>query len=189
MLLDIVAKSLYSEKEVFLRELISNASDALEKFRYTTHSNIDNANIQDINRKLEIDIKTDKPNNKLIIQDTGIGFTKDELITNLGTIAKSGSKQFLKELAENDTSSGNTKNIIGQFGVGFYSAFMVANKVEVFTRSYLEDSKGLRWSSDGSGVFEVEEIDDIPLGTKVILHLKPESREYSDEDNIKSKYE
>lgn len=120
MLLDIVAKSLYSENEVFVRELISNASDALEKFRYISQTNPDS--IKGIDRALEIHIETNKQNRTLIIQDTGVGMTKDEMIDALGTIARSGSKNFLQQLQDTEPK-GSAENIIGQFGVGFYSRF------------------------------------------------------------------
>lgn len=186
MLLDIVAKSLYSEKEVFLRELISNASDALEKFRYTIHTaGEDEKNYTETDRSLEIHIGTDKQSRILTIQDTGIGFTKDELISNLGTIARSGSKAFMEEIKEKGASIENSSNIIGQFGVGFYSAFMVADKVEVYSRSSKVDSPGYKWSSDGSGTYEIQEAEGVALGTKIVMHLKADCREYADEDKVK----
>lgn len=138
MLLDIVAKSLYSENEVFVRELVSNASDAIEKFRYISSTKPDE--ISGLDRKLEIHIETNKQNRTLIIQDTGIGMTRDEMIDALGTIARSGSKNFLKEIQ--DTQQTAAENIIGQFGVGFYSAFMCANTVDVYSRSSEADSIG-----------------------------------------------
>lgn len=187
MLLDIVARSLYSENEVFVRELISNASDALEKFRYSIHTAGENEkDFENADRPLEIHIGTDKQGMILTIQDTGIGMTKEELISNLGTIARSGSKKFLEEIKEKGATAENSSNIIGQFGVGFYSAFMVANKLEVFTRSSKKGSPGLRWVSDGSGNFEIQEADGVALGTKIVIHLKPECREYADEDRIRS---
>ncbi|KZC10076.1 PREDICTED: heat shock protein 75 kDa, mitochondrial [Dufourea novaeangliae] len=182
MLLEIVAKSLYSEKEVFVRELISNASDALEKLRYMRLSNSEVAEaIGD--RSLEIHIATDKHNRTLTIQDTGIGMTREELVSNLGTIARSGSKAFLEKLKEKQ-DAGDTSQIIGQFGVGFYSAFMVADKVEVFTQSYNKDAEGLCWSSDGSGTFEISTAEGVQPGTKIVIHLKLDSREFSDETII-----
>ncbi|XP_061390976.1 heat shock protein 75 kDa, mitochondrial [Musca vetustissima] len=185
MLLDIVARSLYSENEVFVRELISNASDALEKFRYTIHTAGETEkDYEGTDRSMEIRIATDKTNRQLIIQDTGIGMTKEELINNLGTIARSGSKKFLEQIREKGTTAENSSNIIGQFGVGFYSAFMVADKVEVFTRSSKVNSPGLCWSSDGSGSYEIQEAEGVELGTKIVIHLKPECREYADEDRV-----
>lgn len=110
--------------------------------------------------------------------------TKEELINNLGTIARSGSKHFLEEL-KNSGGSENSSNIIGQFGVGFYSAFMVADKVEVHTKSSKVGSPGLRWVSDGAGTFEIEELDGVEIGTSIILHLKKDCREYADDNRIK----
>ncbi|GAB0095608.1 heat shock protein 75 kDa, mitochondrial [Sergentomyia squamirostris] len=186
MLLDIVARSLYSEKEVFVRELISNASDALEKFRYTIHTAGETEkDYQQTDRSLEIHIGTDKQARTLTIQDTGIGMTQEELVANLGTIARSGSKRFLEEIKQAGQNVENSSNIIGQFGVGFYSAFMVADKVEVFTRSSRADSVGLCWASDGSGTFDIQEAEGVSVGTKIVLHLKADSREYSDEDRIR----
>lgn len=183
MLLDIVAKSLYSEKEVFIRELISNASDALEKLRYNQISSA----AQDPDFKesnLEIHIATDKLARTFTIQDTGIGMTREEMIDSLGTIARSGSKEFLEQLKKTGTSD-NVSSIIGQFGVGFYSTFMVADKVEVYSRSYKKDSKAFKWISDGSGMYEICEADGVQCGTKIVLHLKHDCEQFSDEDIIK----
>lgn len=183
MLLDIVARSLYSENEVFIRELVSNASDALEKFRYQLHSEADGT-LADVDRAMEILIATDKQAQTITIQDSGIGMTRDELISNLGTIARSGSKKFLEEISDNGTD--NSSNIIGQFGVGFYSAFMVADRLEVLTRSARVGAPGLRWLSVGSGTYEIEEVaDDVAIGTKIVIHLKTECREFADEEKVK----
>ncbi|XP_046394482.1 heat shock protein 75 kDa, mitochondrial [Ischnura elegans] len=183
MLLDIVAKSLYSDKEVFIRELISNASDALEKQRYDWLTADPSGGSQQ--RALEIHIATDKINRQFTIQDTGIGMTKEEMIDHLGTIARSGSKAFLEQLKAksggvppNDASA-----IIGQFGVGFYSSFMVAEKVEVFSRK--GDDPGYRWATDGSGTYEIQEAEGVQPGTKIVVHLKADCREFSDDDTIK----
>ncbi|XP_031838668.1 TNF receptor associated protein 1 [Nomia melanderi] len=184
MLLQIVAKSLYSEKEVFIRELISNASDAIEKLRYVRLSD-NEASETAGNRNLEIHIATDKQNRTLTIQDTGIGMTREELISHLGTIARSGSKAFLEKLKESQNAS-DTSQIIGQFGVGFYSVFMVADKVELFTKSFKKDSEGLCWTSDGSGTFEISTADGVQPGTKIVIHMKVDSREFSDETTINS---
>lgn len=198
--------------QVFVRELISNASDALEKFRYTINTAGENQSLyEDVARALEIHIGTDKQSMVLTIQDTGIGMDKDELINNLGTIARSGSKKFLEEIKEKGNVAENSSNIIGQFGVGFYSAFMVADKVEVFTkyikmtiycifyfvlikkiffiphRSAKSGSPGLRWSSDGSGAYEIQTADGVAIGTKIVIHLKTDCREFSDEERIQSK--
>ncbi|XP_046835831.1 heat shock protein 75 kDa, mitochondrial [Vespa crabro] len=183
MLLQIVAKSLYSDKEVFVRELISNASDALEKLRYLRLSNTEVGEVAG-DRNLEIHIATDKQNRILTIQDTGIGMTHEELISNLGTIARSGSKAFLEQIKDKQ-NEGDPSKIIGQFGVGFYSAFMVADKVEVYTKSYANDADGFCWSSDGSGSFEISQAEGVQPGTKIVIHLKPDSREFCDESVIK----
>ncbi|CAG0892368.1 unnamed protein product [Darwinula stevensoni] len=177
MLLDIVAKSLYSEKEVFIRELISNSSDALEKVRYF---NLTGKSLESPDRALEIHIGTDKVAKTLTVQDTGVGMTREELVDNLGTIARSGSKAFLEELKKGSVDPGT---IIGQFGVGFYSTFMIAEKVEVYTRA--SGSPGYLWTSDGTGTYEVGEAENVQLGTKIVARLKPDSLEFADEDRIK----
>ncbi|XP_012140839.1 TNF receptor associated protein 1 [Megachile rotundata] len=182
MLLQIVAKSLYSEKEVFLRELISNASDALEKLRYMRLTDNQAAEVLG-DRSLEIHIGTDKQNRILTIQDTGIGMTREELVSNLGTIARSGSRAFLEKLKEKQ-DAGDASQIIGQFGVGFYSTFMVADKVEVFTKSYAEDAEGLCWMSDGSSTFKISKAEGVQPGTKIVIHLKVDCREFSDDTTV-----
>ncbi|MPC18646.1 Heat shock protein, mitochondrial [Portunus trituberculatus] len=176
MLLDIVAKSLYSEKEVFIRELISNASDAIEKARYLA---LQGTQMDSSEADMKIHITTDKYDKTFTIQDSGLGMTKEELIENLGTIARSGSKMFIKELQEAGTT--DPQSIIGQFGVGFYSAFMVAEKVEVYSRSRLPNSVGFCWASDGCGKYTIEECEGVEPGTKIVCHLKIADREYADE--------
>nr|XP_040235138.2 heat shock protein 75 kDa, mitochondrial [Anopheles coluzzii] len=192
MLLDIVARSLYSDKEVFVRELVSNASDALEKFRFLVQTSTGAASdgeageFAEADRSLEIHIGTNKQDRQLTIQDTGIGMTRDELVANLGTIARSGSKQFMEQLKESGRGTQeNVQNIIGQFGVGFYSAFMVADRVDVYTRSSRAGAPGLKWSSDGSGTFEIQEAENVAIGTKIVIHLKADCREFADEDRIR----
>lgn len=180
-LLNIVAKSLYSENEVFIRELVSNSSDALEKLKYEqlSQQNIDSQSIP-----YEIQLTANDITNTLTIQDTGIGMTKDEMIKNLGTIAHSGSKAFIEKLQENsDTKQSNS--VIGQFGVGFYSAFMVADRVQVFTQSYKEGEAAYEWNSTGDGSYELNEATGVQRGTKIILHLKDECAKFSKEDTIK----
>lgn len=179
-LLNIVAKSLYSENEVFIRELVSNASDALEKLRYTRLLAGD-SETTDIH-PLEIFIRTDKYENTFTIQDTGVGMTKEELTKNLGTIARSGSKAFLKEIKE---KGDDNSSIIGQFGVGFYSAFMVGNKVTVFTRSHEPDGKGYSWTSEGGTAFEVTEAEGVSPGTKIVISLKADCRQFAEENAVK----
>lgn len=131
---------------MFIREIVSNASDALEKLKYQV--TIGEA-VADSNLPLQINISTDQESRTLTIMDHGIGMTEDEVMDNLGTIAQSGSKEFLENLDKLGKSDSEAKSIIGQFGVGFYSAFMVADRVDVFTRSYVPCSEGLMWTSDG----------------------------------------
>uniref|UniRef100_A0A8B9DJD1 Heat shock protein 75 kDa, mitochondrial n=1 Tax=Anser cygnoides TaxID=8845 RepID=A0A8B9DJD1_ANSCY len=175
-LLDIVACSLYSEKEVFIRELISNSSDALEKLRHRLMAE------GKALPEMEIHLQTDGGKGTITIQDTGIGMTQEELVSNLGTIARSGSKAFLDALQSQAEAS---SKIIGQFGVGFYSAFMVADKVEVFSQSAEPGSPGYHWSSDGSGMFEIAEASGVRTGTKIIIHLKEDCKEFANEDRVK----
>lgn len=185
MLLDIVARSLYSDKEVFIRELISNASDALEKFRYlSVSSSPETPKLEETDRPLNIELATDKQNRTLTFKDSGIGMTREEIIQNLGTIARSGSKSFIEEIKKQGAEQASS--IIGQFGVGFYSAFMVADKIEVYTRSSIAGSPGYKWSSDGSGTYEIQEVDGLPVGTKIIVYLKTDCREFADDATVKS---
>ncbi|WP_404425722.1 molecular chaperone HtpG [Nibricoccus sp. IMCC34717] len=178
-LLDIVIHSLYTEKEIFVRELVSNASDALEKIR---HLKITEKEIFDDHLDLEVSLTTDDKAKTLTIQDYGLGMTRAELIENLGTIAHSGSKAFLKALSE---SGQKNANLIGQFGVGFYSAFMVAKSVRVFSRSWRKDEPGHVWSSDGSGSYEIEPSEGERRGTKIIIELKDDCSEFSQESRVK----
>ena len=178
-LLDIVIHSLYTERDVFLRELISNAADALEKMR---HESILKNDIFDKDAPLDINISVDEKAHTITIVDTGLGMTKDELIANLGTIAHSGSKTFLTELSEQDQKD---TNLIGQFGVGFYAAFMVAKLVRVQSRSYQLDDKGHEWVSDGTGSYTVEECPGLHRGTKLILELNDDSYDYAKEETLK----
>lgn len=177
--LDIVVHSLYTDKEIFLRELISNASDATEKLR---HFQLTEKEVFDDGLDLKIDIQGDEKAGTISIQDFGIGMTHDELIENLGTIAHSGSKAFLQALAEGGEKN---ENLIGQFGVGFYSVFMVADKVEVYSRSYHPDGKGWKWTSDGSGAYEMQSEEGLRRGTKIIATLKEEYKEFTKADQIK----
>lgn len=178
-LLDIVVHSLYTDKEVFVRELVSNASDALEKLR---HIKLTEKDIFDEQLDLEIEITTDDKANIITIKDFGVGMTEDELVENLGTIAHSGSKAFLEAVKKGEEIN---SNLIGQFGVGFYSAFMVAKKVEVFTHNWKEDAKHLRWESDGSGSYEISEEPGQRRGCKIVIHLKEEDKEFAEPEKIK----
>ncbi len=178
-LLDIVIHSLYTDRQIFLRELISNAADALEKLRYTQISGLE---IVDPDLPLEITIEADDSAHTLTISDTGIGMTREELIENLGTIAHSGSKEFFQKLKEGDKKD---LNLIGQFGVGFYSAFMVAEKVTLFTRSIDPEATGCLWISEGTGNYSLDVAPEQSRGTKIILHLKEDAWEYGNVDTIK----
>ncbi|HWQ72216.1 MAG TPA: molecular chaperone HtpG [Desulfitobacteriaceae bacterium] len=178
-LLDIVIHSLYTDRQIFLRELISNAADALEKLRYTQISGLE---IVDPDLPLEITIEADDSAHTLTISDTGIGMTREELIENLGTIAHSGSKEFFQKLKEGDKKD---LNLIGQFGVGFYSAFMVAEKVTLFTRSIDPEATGCLWISEGTGNYSLDVAPEQSRGTKIILHFKEDAWEYGNVDTIK----
>ena len=178
-LLDIVIHSLYTEKEIFVRELVSNASDALEKQR---HLGLTEKGIYDDKLELEINITTDDKAKTFTIQDFGIGMTQAELVENLGTIAHSGSKAFLKALGEGDQKAAG---LIGQFGVGFYSAFMVAKTVKVYTHSWREAEPGLLWTSDGAGSYAIEESPGERRGCKIVVELKDECAEFSQEWRVK----
>ncbi len=171
-LLDIVINSLYTERDVFIRELISNAADALEKYRHETLT-VDDA--FDSHLPLEITIGLDEKNHTLTITDTGIGMTRTELEENLGTIAHSGSNTFLVQLAE---AAKKDISLIGQFGVGFYAAFMAGKKVRVQSRSW-DGSEGHEWESDGSGSFTIREEKGLHRGTKVIVELKEDAHDYA----------
>ena len=177
--LDIVVNSLYKDKEIFVRELISNASDALEKLRRTQ---LTEKEIADDNLELEINLTTDDSAKQLVIQDFGIGMTEEELVKNLGTIAHSGSKEFMEAL-----KSDGEKNdaLIGKFGVGFYSVFMVAESVQVFTRTWQKEGKGYCWESDGGGSYQIEEVDGQRRGTKIVIKLKEDFSDFAKEDRIK----
>jgi len=169
--LDIVINSLYTERDIFVRELVSNAADALEKFR---HLSLTEQPEFDAHVPLEINIDCDDKKHTLTIADTGIGMTAEELETNLGTIAHSGSGNYLEELAE---AAKKDVNLIGQFGVGFYSAFMAAEKVTVQTRSW-DGSEGHEWHSDGNGTYTISPCEGLHRGTRIILELKDDAHEY-----------
>jgi len=170
--LDIVINSLYTERDIFVRELVSNAADALEKYR---HISLTEKPEFDAHVPLEITIDCDDKKHILTIADTGIGMTREELETNLGTIAHSGSTNFLEQLAE---AAKKDVNLIGQFGVGFYSVFMVAKKVRVQTRSW-DGSEGHEWESDGGGSYTIKPCDGLHRGTKIIIELKDDAHEYA----------
>ncbi|MDB6112497.1 MAG: molecular chaperone HtpG [Pedosphaera sp.] len=175
-LLDIVIHSLYTDKEIFVRELISNAADACEKFRFTQASGTP---VYQPDTQPGISITTTE--DTITFTDTGVGMTHGELVENLGTIAHSGTKAFLKQLAE---AKKPDANLIGQFGVGFYSAFMAANRVTVLSRSHLAEEQGWQWTSEGAGGYDLEPLNDLPRGTRITLQLKDDAKEFAKPDAL-----
>jgi molecular chaperone HtpG len=177
-LLNIVIHSLYTDKEIFVRELISNAADACEKLRFNRSSGVA---VYQSEIEPAISITTDEQAGTVTITDTGCGMTHGDLVENLGTIAHSGTKAFLKQLAEDKKPD---VGLIGQFGVGFYSAFMVAKKVTVLSRSSAPDEPGWQWSSEGMGGYELTPAADLPRGTKIVLELKDDAKEFAQEATV-----
>ncbi|MBT1263517.1 molecular chaperone HtpG [Pseudomonas pergaminensis] len=174
-LLHLMIHSLYSNKEIFLRELISNASDAVDKLRFEALSKPE---LLEGGAELKIRVSFDKDAKTVTIEDNGIGMSREDAITHLGTIAKSGTADFMKNLSGDQKKD---SHLIGQFGVGFYSAFIVADKVEVFSRrAGLDASEGVHWSSKGEGEFEIATIDKADRGTRIVLHLKSGEDEFAD---------
>lgn len=181
-LLNLMIHSIYTHKEIFIRELISNASDATDKLKFKS---LTDSHILSSDENLKITITPDAENKTLTITDEGIGMSFDEVVENIGTIAKSGSKAFLNSLEE--VKKNGDLNIIGQFGIGFYSAFMVADKITLETKSPYSD-KGVRWTSTGQGEYEIEEIDRTERGTSITLYIKDndEDKEFLEEHKIKT---
>jgi molecular chaperone HtpG len=179
-LLNLVINSLYSHKEIFLRELISNASDALDKLRFRSVTEPD---LLEGEPALEVRIIPDREKHLLTIEDTGIGMTHDELVKNLGTIAHSGSREFLETLAQRGQKEAH---LIGQFGVGFYSAYLVADQVEVVSRPPGKDAAAWRWASDARGTFTVEPAERTTRGTSVTLHIKQEHADFLQEWRLRT---
>ncbi|MET0315425.1 MAG: ATP-binding protein, partial [Rhodococcus fascians] len=184
-LLDLMVHSIYSNKDSFLRELISNASDALDKLRLESYRNKDlDVDVSDLHIELDID----KEARTLTIRDNGIGMTRDEVIDLIGTLAKSGTAEVRKKLKEAKDAAAS-EELIGQFGIGFYSTFMVAEKVSLLTRKAGETS-ATRWESTGEGTYEISDVDGAPQGSSITLHLKPTDEEdhlydYASESKIK----
>ena len=180
-LLQLMIHSLYSNKEIFLRELISNASDAADKLRFEA---LNDNSLLEGGAELAIKIEFDKENNTVTISDNGIGMSKQEVINNLGTIAKSGTAEFLKNMTGDEQQD---SQLIGQFGVGFYSAFIVADRVEVLTRrAGTEVSEGIYWESTGDADFSIANVEKHEKGTMVILHLRDEENDFADSWRLKS---
>ena len=173
-LLQLMIHSLYSNKEIFLRELVSNASDAADKLRFEA---LKDASLYEKDSELKIRIEFDEEAKTVSITDNGIGMSRDEVVTNLGTIAKSGTAQFLQSLSGDEKKD---SQLIGQFGVGFYSAFIVADKVDVFTRRAGADaSEGVHWESAGEAEYSVENVTRESRGTTIVLHLKSDQEEFA----------
>ncbi|MGH3535666.1 MAG: ATP-binding protein, partial [Pseudonocardiaceae bacterium] len=171
-LLQLMVHSIYSNKDTFLRELISNASDALDKLRLEAFRDKD---LQVDTSDLHIDINVDKEQRTLTVRDNGIGMSRDDVVKLIGTIAKSGTVDFAQKMKESNDPTA-AQDLIGQFGVGFYSSFMVADKVTLLTRRAGEDH-ATRWESSGAGTYTIESVDDAPQGTAVTLCLKPEDKD------------
>lgn len=178
-LLDILAHSLYSHRDVFVRELISNSADALYKVRFESVRGTD---IYDPDLPFEINISLDKDKKVFTITDTGIGMTRDELINNIGTIARSGTAEFFKQLAEDSKKDGS--DLIGKFGVGFYSVFMAGKEVKITTRSYEKDAQPWHWQSDGGGSYELTPLTNAPRGTKIEVFLRDDAAEFAEKFQI-----
>jgi molecular chaperone HtpG len=183
-LLNILVHSLYSEREIFLRELISNASDALNRIQFELLTNRD---VLDPDAELFIEIKADENAGTLTVSDSGIGMTRDDMVNNLGIIARSGAKAFIEAMKNAPSQDGHASasDVIGQFGVGFYSAFMVADKVRVVSRSYLPEGEAFVWESDGSNTYTIEPAEREARGTDVILYLKDDAKDFLREWKIK----
>ncbi len=179
-LLEILVHSLYTEREIFLRELVSNASDALSKVQLTT---LTEENVLDKDADLQIAITFDEDKSQIVIEDTGCGMTKDELVENLGTIANSGTLKFLQQAKAEKKSA---ENLIGQFGVGFYSVFMVADRVELTTRSWQVDAQAWQWSSGGGGQYELSPAVNNQRGTRITIFLKEDAKEFCSEWRLES---
>lgn len=180
-LLQLMIHSLYSNKEIFLRELISNASDAAEKLRFEALSNAD---LYENDGELRIRVSADEENNTITIEDNGIGMSRDEVIEHLGTIAKSGTASFLQNLTGD---AAKDSQLIGQFGVGFYSAFIVADQVDLYTRrAGLDAAEGVHWSSKGEGEFDIATIDKPERGTRIVMTLKEDAKEFASDWRLRS---
>ena len=179
--LNLMIHSLYSNREIFLRELISNGSDACDKLRFQA---LQNAGLMGGDSELKIEIEVDEKAGLVTVRDNGIGMSKQDVIENIGTIARSGTRKFLEKVSENKEFNAN---LIGQFGVGFYSSFIVADKVTLLTRAAgSEPSEGVRWESDGTGEYSISQVDLPRQGTEVTLHLREDAKEFQSSWKIRS---
>ena len=179
--LNLMIHSLYSNREIFLRELVSNASDACDKLRFEA---IQNEELLGGDSELKIEIEVDEEAGLVTVRDNGIGMSRQDVVENIGTIARSGTKKFLENVSENKEFD---SNLIGQFGVGFYSSFIVADKVTLLTRAAGSDaSEGVRWESDGAGEYTLSQVDLPKQGTEVTLHLRENAKEYQSSWSVRS---
>jgi molecular chaperone HtpG len=179
--LNLMIHSLYSNREIFLRELISNASDACDKLRFEA---LQDASLMGGDPELKVEIEVDEETGQITVRDNGIGMSRDEVVENIGTIARSGTKKFLENAADKEDFDAN---LIGQFGVGFYSSFIVADKVTLTTRSAgSEASEGVRWESDGSGEYTLAQVDLPSQGTKITLHMREDAKEFLSSWSVRS---
>lgn len=179
-LLKLMIHSLYSNKEIFLRELVSNASDAIDKLRFKA---VEDKSISKLNNDLKIEVKVFKEENKIVISDNGIGMTEEEIVQNIGTIARSGTSSFLDNITGDKQKD---SNLIGQFGVGFYSVFMVADKVQVLSKSAYEKSDiAVLWESSGEEKYKLEESTKETNGTDIIIYLNDDNHEFAEEGRVK----
>ena len=177
-LLHLIIHSLYTKKEIFLRELISNSSDALDRLRFAMLT--DDTLVED-EAELRIRVSYDEKKKTVTVSDNGLGMSHDEVIENIGTIARSGTRRFMESLSSDESNDSNDSQLIGQFGVGFYSVFLVAKKVVLITRQAGSDpTSGVRWTSEGTGEYSVENITRPERGTEIVIHLKSEEKEYLD---------
>jgi len=179
--LNLMIHSLYSNREIFLRELVSNASDACDKLRFEA---LQNEELLGGDSELKIEIEVDEEAGLVTVRDNGIGMSRQDVVENIGTIARSGTKKFLENISENKEFD---SNLIGQFGVGFYSSFIVADKVTLKTRVAGSDSsEGVLWESVGSGEYTTSQVDLAKQGTEVPLHLREDAKEYNATGSVRS---